>query len=111
MSLPGFGVRNPVPVNLLMAALLLAGGFCAVNLRRQFFPDIEPEAATVSLVYPGATPIEIEETMAIKVEDAVAELDEVDKLRTSISEGGGGITVEFREGISDVSKAVDEVER
>jgi multidrug efflux pump subunit AcrB len=111
VSLPGFGVRNPVPVNLLMAALLLAGGFCAVNLRRQFFPDIEPEAATVSLVYPGATPIEIEETMAIKVEDAVAELDEVDKLRTSISEGGGGITVEFREGISDVSKAVDEVER
>ncbi len=111
VSLPRFGVTKPVPVNLLMVALLLGGSFSGLTLRRQFFPDIDPESASVTLPYPGATPEEIEETMAIKVEDALADLDEVDELRTTISEGGGGIVVRFREGISNVGEATDEVER
>ena len=111
MSLPHFGVRNPVPVNLLMAAMLLAGAFAALNLRRQFFPEIDTRAANVTLVYPGATPVEIEETMAIKVEDAVVDLEEVDTIRTTLSEGGGGMTIEFREGTRNIEKAVDKVER
>jgi HAE1 family hydrophobic/amphiphilic exporter-1 len=111
VSLPRFGVTRPVPVNLLMAAMLAAGAYCAVTLRREFFPEIDPRAATVSMPYPGATPEEIEDTLAIKIEDKLADLDEVDKLRTTISENGGGIVVEFREGIPYVGDAVDEVER
>jgi len=111
VSIAGFGVRKPVPVNLLMAGMIIAGAYAGLTLRKAFFPEVDPETAVVSLVYPGASPEEIEETLAIKVEDALADLDEVDKLITTISEGGGGITVEFREGIGDVDKAVDEVER
>jgi len=111
VSPPKFGVTRPVPVNLLMVAMLLAGIVAGLSLRREFFPETEPDAATVTLPYPGATPEEIEETLAIKVEDKLVDLDEVDELRTTISEGGGGIVIEFREGIGDVPKAVDEVER
>ena len=110
MSLPSFGVRQPVPANLLMIGLLIAGLFALTTLRKQFFPEVEPEAAVVRLVYPGATPEEIEENLAVKVEDAIADLDEVDKVTTTLSEGGGGITVEFREG-QDPDKAVREIER
>ncbi|MHC5001886.1 MAG: efflux RND transporter permease subunit, partial [Planctomycetota bacterium] len=111
MSLPRFGVTNPVPVNLLMATLLAGGVYFGLSLRREFFPEISPDAATVNMPYPGATPEEIEESLARKVEDALADLDEVDTLRTTISEGGGGMTVEFREGTRDVTAATDEVER
>ncbi|MHC4993396.1 MAG: efflux RND transporter permease subunit, partial [Planctomycetota bacterium] len=111
MSLPRFGVTKPVPVNLMMMALLVGGALSGVMLRRAFFPDVDPKAATVSLPYPGATPEEIESSFAVKVEDALAELEEIDVLRTTISEGGGGITVEFKESTSDVGAAVDEVER
>lgn len=110
MSLPRFGVTHPVPVNLLMAATIAAGIYSAFTLRREFFPESEPEQAMVTLPYPGATPQEIEESMARKVEDAIAELDEVERLETTISEGSGGVLVEFREGVN-VDKAVDEVER
>ena len=110
MSIARFGVRKPVPVNLLMIAVLLAGAVSGLSLRREFFPEIAPDQALIELRYPGATPREVEESLAIKVEDAVAELDEVKELRTTLSENGGGITVEFHEGV-DVDEALDEVER
>ncbi|MCP3905804.1 MAG: efflux RND transporter permease subunit [Planctomycetes bacterium] len=111
MSLPRFGVTNPVPVNLLMGALIIAGIAAAAKMTREFFPETTPESASVTLPYPGATPDEIEETLARKVEDAIADLDEVDRLTTTLSEGGGGIFVEFRDGVTDVQAATDEVER
>lgn len=111
MSLPGFGLRKPVPVNLLMMSIIIAGIFTAATMRREFFPETDPDMATISLVYPGASPEEIEETMARKVEDAVADIRDVDKLRTTLAEGGGGIVVEFDEGITNVREAIDDVER
>ncbi len=111
MSLPRFGVTKPVPVNLLMAAFLIAGFFAAGTLRREFFPEVEPDSASVTLPYPGATPEEIEEALAIKVEDRLERIEKVKKLTTTIAEGGGGIIVEFREGIRDVYRATDEVQR
>ena len=110
MNLPKFGVQKPVPVNILMCALLLAGVFSAFVITREFFPDLTPERAMITAPYPGASPEEIEEALAIKIEDAVADIDEVDEIRTTIAEGGGGITVKFRSGVN-IEKAVDEVER
>ena len=111
MSLARFGVRNPVPVNLLMIALLIAGVYAAATTTREFFPDTTPESCVVSFVYPGATPEEIEENLVRKIEDAVFDLDEVEQIRTQVAEGGGTITVEFRDGVRSVARATDEVER
>jgi HAE1 family hydrophobic/amphiphilic exporter-1 len=111
VSLARFGVTRPVPVNILMLVLLIAGVACAVTMTREFFPETTPESASITLPYPGATPEEVEEGLAKKVEDAVADLDEVEMITTTLSEGGGGIIVEFRDGIDSVSKATDEIER
>lgn len=111
MSLAGFGVRNPVPVNLMMVALLIAGIYAAATTTREFFPDTTPESCVVSFVYPGATPEEIEESLVRKMEDAIRDLDEVDEIRTQIAEGGGSVTVQFRDGVGSVRAATDEVEQ
>lgn len=110
MSLPRFGVTRPVPVNLLMMAALIAGVVAGLTLRREFFPETTPDQAAVSLPYPGATPQEIEESMGRKVEDGLADLKEVERIITTISEGGGGIVVEFHEGV-DIDKGIREVEK
>jgi len=110
VSFPRFGVTHPVPVNLIMAAAIIGGVAAAINLTREFFPDTTPDSAMVNLPYPGATPQEVEEGMAIKVEDAIANLDDVDRLTTTLSEGGGGIRVEFYSGIDDVGEAVDDIQ-
>ncbi|MEM1108178.1 MAG: efflux RND transporter permease subunit [Planctomycetota bacterium] len=110
MSLARFGVRKPVPVNLLMAAFLIAGVVASLSLRREFFPEQDPEFATLSMPYDGATPEEIEQTIAIKVENALIDLDEVDEISVSLYENVGGMSIEFREGV-DPDKALDEVNR
>jgi hydrophobic/amphiphilic exporter-1 (mainly G- bacteria), HAE1 family len=110
VSLPSFGVRKHVPVRLLMISILIGGVYTLLTLRREFFPETTPEQATITMPYPGATPAEIEESMARKVEDAVVELKEVEKVTTTINEGFGTIRVEFRDGI-DIRKGVDEVEK
>ncbi len=110
MSLARFGVRKPVPVNLLMTAILLAGLVSGMSLRREFFPESDPDMATVRLPYPGVTPDELEETLAIKVEDKLIDLDEIKEIRSTLTEGGGGITVEFHED-ADPDEALDEIER
>ena len=47
MGLARFGVNKPVPVNLLMAALLIGGGVAAWTLQREFFPGTDPLALQV----------------------------------------------------------------
>lgn len=111
MSLAGFGVRKPVPVNLLMMSIILAGVFTVMVMRREFFPETDPDMASVSLVYPGASPEELEESMARKVEDVLVDIKDVDTLRTTLAEGGGGIVIEFDEGLHDIKEAIDDVER
>ena len=110
MSLPSFGVRKPVPANLLMIAMIVGGIASALFMRREFLPEINPEAARIELVYPGATPQEIEESMARKVEDAVSTIDGVKRIETTVAENVGVVLVKFNEG-SDIQKGVKEVER
>ncbi len=110
MSPARFGIRNPVPVNLIMVAVLIAGTLAALNLRREFFPESDPDSATLSMPYPGATPDEVEQALAIKVENALTDLDEVEKLSSTLAEGGGAIAITFREGVGSQT-AIDEVER
>ena len=109
-GLAEFGVRKPVVVNLLMAALIIGGLVSSTLLRKQFFPETEPDTVSISLPYPGASPEEVEDSLAIKVEDALRGIDEIDKITTTVAEGGGGITVKFKEGI-DVDAAMEDVDR
>ncbi|MEM6393332.1 MAG: efflux RND transporter permease subunit [Planctomycetota bacterium] len=109
-GLSKWGVERPVPVNLLMVGVLISGLVAAQLMRKEFFPEVDPTVASVTLVYPGATPEEVESDLAIKVEDAMSTLNEIDEMNTRVYESGGGITVEFRDGI-DIDRGVDEVKR
>lgn len=110
MSPPGFGVRNPVPANLLAATLILGGVWSAFSMRREFFPESAPESLSIAIPYPGATPSEIEESMVRKVEDAVADLEGVKQLTSNIVEGSASILVEFEDG-TDLVDALRDAEQ
>ena len=71
MSLPGFSVRNPVAVNLLMWSVIAGGLVSAVTLTREFFPAFDTNLITVTVPYPGASPSETEEGICSKVEEAI----------------------------------------
>ncbi len=110
MSLAAFGVRKPVVANLVMFAIIGAGVVFGLSLRREFFPESEARQIVINAPYPGASPDEVERTLAIKIEDAVADLDDIKELTSSVSEGIASITIEFRDGV-DINEMLFEVKR
>ncbi|MEZ6244020.1 MAG: efflux RND transporter permease subunit [Phycisphaerales bacterium] len=110
MGLPEFGVKRPVVANLVMLAVVGAGIIFGLSLRREFFPEIAPSMVVVHAPYPGAAPEEVEDSLAIKIEDRVADLDGVDEVTSTIVEGGASIHIEFEEGVR-IDAAVADVKR
>jgi multidrug efflux pump subunit AcrB len=110
MSLAAFGVRKPVVANLVMFAIIGAGLVFGLTLRREFFPESEARQVVITAPYPGASPDEVEQTLAVKIEDAVADLDDIKELTSSVSEGVASVTIEFEDGI-DIDEKLFEVKR
>ena len=93
-----------------MIAILVAGLVSGLGLRREFFPESDPDRVSLSMPFPGATPDEVEDGLAIKVENQLVDLNEVDEITTALAEGGGGVTIKLVEGV-DPQEALDEIER
>lgn len=108
-GLVGWFVDNPVAANLLMI-LFLAGGFVtALTMPTEVFPTLSPGQVQVSVIYPGATPGDVEESITRRVEEAVLGIDGVERVRSVASEGRGTVTVELRQ-FADAQIVKDDVE-
>lgn len=113
MNLPGFSVRNPVAVNLLMLSVLGLGLYSLGTLVREFFPRMESEQVFISVPYPGATPEEIERTVARVIEREIRDVDGIEELRTTVYEGITIVVAELEDGadrdrvLSDLRSEID----
>ena len=67
--------RNPVSANLLMVLIIIAGTLSAFNMPRTLTPDFEIYWLQIGTVYPGATPEEIEQSIVLKMEEALREVE------------------------------------
>lgn len=105
-----FGVKKPVAANLLMLAIIGAGIVLGLNLRREFFPETRPNEVLVVAPYPGAAPEEVERSLAIKIEDRVADIEDVKEVNTTIVEGAATVRVEFKPGVA-IADATARVKR
>lgn len=80
MSLPSFSVRNPVLVNMVMLVILVAGAMFSLTLVREMFPESRPNKILITSVYPGVQPAEIEKAVTIKVEEAISNVEGIEKV-------------------------------
>ena len=110
MSLALFGVKRPVVANLVMFAIIGAGLVFGAGLTREFFPETTPSQVIVAAPYPGASPDEVEDALAVKIEDALTDLDGVDEITTTVREGSASVLIEFEEGVN-IDTAVADVKR
>jgi len=101
MSVAAFSVRNSVLVNILMIAVVVIGVFSFVHLPRELLNHVSLNWAMVIATYPGASPKEIEQLVAIPIEDEIKDLDGIDFISSKSAEGFTVIDVKFE----DMSKA------
>ncbi len=92
-----FFIRHPTAANLLMLAMLLAGLMTLPQLKRETFPEFSASYITASVVFPGATPQEVEESLCMRMEDAVDGLSNIEETRCRATEGLGRLTLKLDE--------------
>lgn len=109
-SLPRFSVENPILANLLMMALIVGGTYSGLTLVREMFPESRPNQIMVTTSYPGASPAEVEEGITLKIEEAIKDVDGVEKVEATITEGSSRIMVELESGFDDIEQALRDVE-
>jgi len=98
MSIPKMSVNNPVLANMLMIIIILFGGYAWINLPRELTPEIALQTATITTLYPGASPEEVEKLVTAPIEDAIEEnVNKINLLLSNSSEGRSIITVDFEE--------------
>ena len=101
-------ILNTVAANLLMVFIIIAGLFTLSRLRMEVFPDITIPIINVSVVYPGASPEDIEESICVKVEEQVQGINGLKRITSSSNESYGSINIEVENGY-DIDEVKDEV--
>ena len=86
-------VRNPVAANLLMISILIMGAMALTHIRTEGFPEPPPNSITVSVDFNGASPENVEEGAAIKVEEAIIGAEGVDKVISDITSDNATINI------------------
>ena len=101
--------------DLLMIALLASGWVGLGSMKSNFFPVIESKVIQIQVVYPGASPAEIEEGIVAKIEENLQGIAGLDQVQSVCSENAGNITVtvenanETDDILQDVKNAVDRI--
>jgi hydrophobic/amphiphilic exporter-1 (mainly G- bacteria), HAE1 family len=109
MSLPNFSVKNSVLVNMMMLVILIGGGMFALTLTKEMFPESRPNKLMITAIHPGVQPEEIEKAITIKVEEAVRDVDGIEKVDSSVQEGYSTTVLTLFNEVKNVDAVLQEV--
>lgn len=110
MKLAEISIKRPSLVIVLFTILTLGGLFSYTLLGYELIPRFDSNAVTITTVYPGASPAEIENTVTKKIEDAVSSLENIKKLESKSMENLSLVTIELNSG-ADADYALNDAQR
>jgi len=87
-------IANPVASNLLMVVMLVGGAIALPSIRQEEFPTIDVDLIRVSMEYPGATPVESEESLCIRIEEEVESIPDIERIHSIAVEGACIVNIE-----------------
>ncbi|PKF63111.1 AcrB/AcrD/AcrF family protein [Psychromonas sp. psych-6C06] len=87
--------RHPTVANLLMLCFFVLGVSNLSNIKRETFPEFSPPYIIANVVYPGASPAEVEESLCLRMEDAVDGLSNIEETKCDAQEGFASLTVKM----------------
>lgn len=110
MNISELSVKRPTLVVVLFAILVLLGYMSFKSLNYELLPKFTSPVFTVTTLYPGAGPIEVENSVSKSVEEAVSSLANVDVIRSISQEGISVVIVSLKPG-ADSDPIVNEAVR
>lgn len=101
--------KNGVAANLLMIGILLTGGYLVTNkIVLREFPDYPGRYISISMPYRGSTPAEVEESIIMRIEEAIFDVAGIKEMESTAREGSGIVRVEIEDGY-DMGEVLDQI--
>ena len=94
---------------MMMIVTLVAGAAFALTLVREMFPESRPNTIMISAIYPATQPEELERAVTIKVEEVVRDVDGVEHVDSTVSEGRTTIKLSLLNSVDNVDVVLQEV--
>ena len=110
MSPLEFPVRRYQFTLVAFLCLVALGWFAFASVPREEDPYFKIPGFFITAIYPGADPRDLEQLVAKPIEDKLAELDDVKKIESTITDGVAFIAIEFL-ATTDPDRKYDEVTR
>jgi len=108
MKLPNLAIKNAQFTLTIVALLVLVGIVSYFNMPRSEDPQFDISITLIEVVYPGASPTDIETLVVDPLEEEFADIENIKKVESQIKNGGARIEVTFHYG-SDPDLAFNKV--
>lgn len=103
-----WSIKNPVPTIVTFFILSIVGIASFMSLGIDESPNIDVPIVIISATQRGVSPTELETQVTKKIEDAVANLDGIDDISSTVTDGSSRTTINFELEV-DSDRAVNEV--
>lgn len=110
MKLAEISIKRPSLIIVIFTILTLGGLLSYFSMGYELIPKFEVNVVTVSTVYPGASPTEVETTVTKKIEDAVSSLENVKKIESKSYESLSMVLITLNAG-TDTDLALNDAQR
>ena len=113
--LSAWSIKNPIPTVVTFLILGIVGIASFLSLGIDDTPNIDIAAVNVVVTQRGASPTELETQVTKKIEDAIANLDNIDEISSTVTEGRSTTVINFElgtdsnEATNDVRNAVSQI--
>ena len=105
-----FFANNRMLVNIIIFVSIMLGLYSYYNIDKESFPSTDLELMILQVVYPGASPLDVEQNAVIQIEDQLRTISGIDEFTSIITENAAIIFVQLDMEI-DTSKAKDDIFR
>jgi multidrug efflux pump subunit AcrB len=109
MKLPSLAMKNGQFTLTIVALLVLVGIVSYFNMPRSEDPQFDIPITLIEVIYPGASPTDIETLVVDPLEEEFADIDNIKKIESQIKNGGARIEITFNYG-SDPELAFNKVQ-
>jgi len=111
MNLPKVSIKYHQFTNIIVILLILTGISSYLTMPRSEDPLVQPPGASVIVIYPGASPADIEELIVEPVEEVVNELEDIRFINGHAENGIGIVGVEYEPRVDIEEKYSDLVQK
>ncbi len=109
-----FAVKRPVSVTIIILALIGLGIYFGGQVNVELFPKLDIPMVSVTTLYPGAGPEEVEEQVTRPLEESLGTVGNLKKISSTSQENISTVILEFEYGtnmtetVADVREKIDE---